>query len=40
MDGKARLPLITDPLRWRRVIFDFPGVFSLQLMGDARHAIS
>jgi hypothetical protein len=36
VDGKERPPVIADPLRWRRVIFDFPGVLSLQLMDDTR----
>jgi hypothetical protein len=33
-DGQARPPLLTDKLRWQRVIFDFPGFAEVQLMGD------
>ena len=36
MDGQARPPLITDEARWRRVVFDYPGVIAIQLMGDSR----
>lgn len=36
LDGEARPPLVTDRERWRRVIFDFPGVLAVQTMGDAR----
>jgi len=32
-DGQARPPLLTDKLRWQRVIFDFPGYAEVQLMG-------
>lgn len=35
-DGEPRPPLLTDKERWRRVIFDRPGVLAVQLMGDAR----
>jgi hypothetical protein len=31
-DGVARPPLLTDSTRWRRVVFDFPGSASVQLM--------
>jgi hypothetical protein len=35
-DGKDRPPLVADGTRWRRVIFDYPGVFAVQLMSDSR----
>jgi hypothetical protein len=35
-DGKARPPLLTDTTRWRRVVFDYPGVIAVQLMNDSR----
>ena len=36
LDGEPRPPLLTDQARWRRVIFDYPGVLAVQMMGDAR----
>jgi hypothetical protein len=36
VDGKARPPLVTDPQRWRRVIFDHPKGISIYLMSDSR----
>lgn len=36
IDGQARPPLITDETRWRRVVFGYPGVIAIQLMGDSR----
>jgi hypothetical protein len=36
-DGKARLPLVTDAERWRRVIFDNPKMLAIQLMSDSRN---
>jgi hypothetical protein len=35
-DGKARPPLLTDTTRWRRVVFDYPGMIAVQLMSDSR----
>lgn len=35
LDGQVRPPLTTDPVRWRRVVFDFPRRASIQPM-DAR----
>src|SRR5207253_10976063 len=35
-DGEVKPPLITDENRWRRVIFDYPGMLSIQLMSDSR----
>lgn len=37
MDGVARPPLVTDESRWRRLIFSYPGMVSIQDMGDTRH---
>jgi len=37
VDGVARPPLLSDPTRWRRVIFDFPGSASIQYVDDSRH---
>jgi uncharacterized membrane protein YphA (DoxX/SURF4 family) len=34
-DGRTRPPVLTDKLRWRRVIFDAPGVFTFQHMDDS-----
>jgi uncharacterized membrane protein YphA (DoxX/SURF4 family) len=34
LDGQTRPPLLTDPLRWRRVTFSFPGYVNVQLMSD------
>jgi hypothetical protein len=36
IDGQARPPLVTDKERWRRVIFDQPGLMAVQLMSDSR----
>jgi hypothetical protein len=36
IDGKVRPPLVTDKERWRRVIFDQPGILAVQLMSDSR----
>lgn len=33
-DGQTRPPLLTDKLRWQRVIFDVPGYAEVQRMGD------
>jgi len=35
-DGRARPPVLTDETRWRRVVFDYPGNLSIQLMNDSR----
>lgn len=35
IDGEIRLPLLTDPARWRRVIFDFPDRMAVQRMDDS-----
>ena len=35
-DGEPRPPLVTDQVRWRRVIFDYPRALAVQLMGDTR----
>jgi len=35
VDGTPRPPLLTDDIRWQRVVFDQPGVLTYQLMnGD------
>jgi hypothetical protein len=36
LDTKSHPPLLTDGARWRRVIFDYPGVFAMQLVDDTR----
>ena len=36
VDGTARPPLLTDSGRWRRVIFDYPGMVAVQQMNDSR----
>lgn len=36
LDGQPHAPLVSDAARWRRVVFDFPGSFSVQLMTDKR----
>lgn len=36
IDGQARPPLVSDESRWRRVIFDFPGLLAIQLMDQSR----
>jgi uncharacterized membrane protein YphA (DoxX/SURF4 family) len=36
LDGEARPPIGGDASRWRRVVFDFPGMLGVQLMSDAR----
>lgn len=38
MDGKVLPPLITDPVRWRRVAIENPEMIILQLMGDSEDA--
>jgi hypothetical protein len=37
VDGKVRPPLMTDATRWRRVVFDYPGMIAIQLMSDSRN---
>jgi hypothetical protein len=34
--GELRPPLVTDQTRWRRVIFDRPGVLAVQTMSESR----
>ena len=34
LDGQARPPLLTDPLRWRRVTFSYADYLGIQLMTD------
>jgi hypothetical protein len=36
LDGEARPPLVNDGERWRRVVFDRPGTFAVQLMNNSR----
>jgi uncharacterized membrane protein YphA (DoxX/SURF4 family) len=36
VDGKAVPLLSTEAVRWRRVIFDYPGMLSVQQMSDSR----
>lgn len=36
IDGQIRPPLVTDDLRWRRVVFDTPGRMAIQLMDEMR----
>jgi len=40
VDGEVRPPLVTDASRWRRVIFDDPGLVGIQLMSDSRQRYS
>lgn len=40
LDGQPHPPLLGDAVRWRRVVFDFPGSFAVQLMTDARQRFS
>ncbi len=40
VDGDSRPPLLTDSLRWQRVILPFPGVMSVQLMDASRRPFS
>lgn len=35
-DGQPRPPLLTDQTRWRRVVFDRPGVLAVQTMSESR----
>ena len=35
IDGEPRPPLLTDNVRWRRAIFDYPQTATLQLMDDS-----
>ncbi len=35
LDGQPRPPLLTDNARWRRAIFDFPQLATLQRMDDS-----
>jgi uncharacterized membrane protein YphA (DoxX/SURF4 family) len=38
VDGQPRPPLLTDPLRWQRLIFALPTIFSVQRMdGTIQH---
>jgi hypothetical protein len=36
VNGQTHPPLTTDSGRWRRVIFDYPGVIAVQQMSDSR----
>jgi uncharacterized membrane protein YphA (DoxX/SURF4 family) len=36
VDGTVRPPLLTDEKRWRRMFFNTPGLFAIQLMSDSR----
>jgi hypothetical protein len=36
VDGKVLPPLLTDEIRWRRVVFDYPKMIAIQLMSDSR----
>lgn len=36
VDGKVRPPLVTDEKRWRRMFYNTPGRFAIQLMSDSR----
>ena len=36
-DGRVLPPSVADASRWRRMIFDFPGMMSIQTMDDSRH---
>jgi hypothetical protein len=36
MDGQGRPPLLTDNVRWRRMIVDFPEFIQVQRMDDTR----
>jgi hypothetical protein len=36
VEDTVRPPLVTDKDRWRRVVFDYPGMIAVQLMSDAR----
>ena len=40
MDGNPHPPLLTDNLRWRRVILPFRGVMAVQLMDASRRPFS
>lgn len=35
IDGQIRAPLLTDPGRWRRLIFDFPNRMTFQRIDDS-----
>jgi hypothetical protein len=35
LDGQSRAPLLTDTLRWRRIVFDFPQYVTAQGMDDS-----
>jgi hypothetical protein len=37
MDGEVRAPVLTDAVRWRRLVFDFPQYMSAQQMDDSFH---
>jgi hypothetical protein len=34
VDGQIRAPLLTDNVRWRRIIFDFPNSATVQHLDD------
>lgn len=37
VDGQVRAPLLTDAVRWRRLVFDFPQFMTAQQMDDSFH---
>lgn len=40
MDGQVRPPLLTDGTRWRRVIFEYPGMVVIQPMTETPRAFA
>ena len=34
MDGDSLPPLLTDQVRWKRILFDYPSYFSVVMMDD------
>lgn len=39
VDGVVRPPLLTDTLRWRRVIFEYPGFVAIQPMSESSRRV-
>jgi hypothetical protein len=39
MDGRTLPPLITDTVRWQRVVIDSPGLLTIQFMNGSLHTL-
>ncbi|MEA2603470.1 MAG: hypothetical protein QOF89_4462 [Acidobacteriota bacterium] len=40
VDGAVRPPLVTDTVRWRRMVFEYPGFVSIQPMNESSRRVA